>query len=157
MEFDSAGLESYETNLELERTIGVWLVLSRTPKVRIKVLREGGANHKFDRTVQRLQKPHRFAIQQRTIEAELLLDLLAEAYAAAIVIDWEGVTSNGDPVPCTPENVKAFLLAKPNIFEQVQQFAREMSTFAQSRVEEAAEALGNSSDGTNVTTLSEAN
>ncbi len=156
MDFDTQGLEAYETNADLESKVGVWLVLSREPKRRIRVLREGGSNHKFDRVLQELSKPYRFEIQQRTMSPEKQRELMIEAYARAIVVDWEGFTAEGQAVACTPTTVKALFAGHPNIFDRVQSFAQEMSTFAQTLVDDAVEALGNSSNGSANTTRSQA-
>lgn len=49
--------------------------------------------------------------------------------AAAGVIDWSGWESNGKPAPCTPENVKALLLAADHILEQVESGISEHADF----------------------------
>jgi len=58
----------------------------------------------------------------------------AISLAAAAVIDWHGWEANGQPVPCTPENVKV-LLSRDHILTQVQLgIDRHSSFFAKASV-----------------------
>jgi len=49
--------------------------------------------------------------------------------AAAAVTDWHGWEAGGKPAPCTPENVKALLMAADHILEQVESGISEHADF----------------------------
>lgn len=44
-------------------------------------------------------------------------------------LDWEGIVRNGEPVPCTPENVKDAYSAWPWLEEQVNEFLGDRRNF----------------------------
>ena len=52
----------------------------------------------------------------------------AEELAASAVVSWSGWEANGEPLPCTPENVKA-LLAIDHIFDQVNRGIQQHASF----------------------------
>ena len=78
------------------------------------------------------------------IDPETDNKLMAEIYAATIVVDWEGFTSGGEPVPCTVENVKEFLLEYPLVFDAIKDKANDVSNFLVEQTQEDSDILGNS-------------
>lgn len=141
-QFDKSGLEGYITDKEVESEIGVWL--PPFPGGReFKVLRAGGSNRKFSRAFQQAIKPYRRQLDKGSLDPETSDGLMREMYAKHIVVDWRGINDvDGNPVPCTPENVDAFFKAFPELFSDVVSYATEMATFSQENLEEAKDVLG---------------
>lgn len=48
---------------------------------------------------------------------------------AARIVDWRGVSLNGQPLPCTPGNVREVLKSYPWIAEQVVAFSDQRASF----------------------------
>lgn len=143
MKFDKAVLADYITDADREATTGVWRAYG--PKVRLKILRAGGANKRFERIRDNLLKPYRKKLLRGTLDPDTTMDVMRESYARAIVLDWEGVTDeNGELVPCTPENVEELFLQVPALFDEVVEDSTSLATFAEGEAEDAEEALGNS-------------
>lgn len=65
-----------------------------------------------------------------------------------VVTGWEGVTDRqGNLLPFTRENYIEVMRCMPSVFLQIRDAAADFSNFRVTRVEEAAENLGKSSDG----------
>jgi hypothetical protein len=132
----------FETDTAVERE-GVWLEYA--PGVEIRIARAGGSNQHFTKTLQRLSKPHRRAIQAKVIDDDILQEIGIKAYAEAIVLDWRGITrdiithndDDGDELlDFTRENVVAVLKAQPNLFLDIQKAADDIALY-RSEINEA--------------------
>ena len=142
MQFDKTGLENYITDQQVESQTGVWLPPFPGDR-QIKILRAGGSNKRFSRAFQQAIKPHRRAMERGTLDSDTSDALMRDVYSKHIVVDWKNINdAEGNPVPCTPENVKAFFVAIPEIFSEVVAYASEIATFAEENLEEAKKTLG---------------
>jgi hypothetical protein len=142
VQFDKTGLENYITDQQVESNTGVWLPPFPGDRS-LKILRAGGSNKKFSRAFQQAIKPHRRAMERGTLDSDVSDALMRDVYSKHIVVDWRNINdAEGNPVPCTPENVKAFFTALPEIFTEVVAYASEVATFAEENLEEAKETLG---------------
>lgn len=56
---------------------------------RVLIARAGGANKKFAKVLDAKTKPYRRAIQTESIETDRIMEILKEAYAECIVLNWE--------------------------------------------------------------------
>ncbi len=63
-------------------------------------------------------------------DTELQQKITVQCMAETILIDWDGVTDNGQPLPCTPEN-KLTILAIPEIRDLVSSEAQDLANFRQ--------------------------
>ncbi len=117
---------TYDTfkNSENHEQNGITLDLGDSGK--FVIARAGGGNHTYRKTLERLSKPYRRAIQARTLSIEKDTELLAKCYAECIVKSWEGVTGpDGEPLPFTQENCIKLLSDLPDLFLEIQQTANE--------------------------------
>lgn len=129
---------SSDKNLEAK---GIWLDFGA---FRIRVARAGGSNQKFKIALEQKLRPHQLQIKAGTMDNDLALRLLAEAYAEAIVLDWENVTdAAGKPMAFTEENVVKLFTDLPELFNEVQEQAGKLSNFRALEQEEAAQEVGN--------------
>ena len=142
MQFDKTGLEGYITDREVESDIGTWLPPFPNGR-RFRIKRAGGANRKFARAFQAAIKPYKRQIDREELDPDISERILREVYARHIVVDWEGIKdTEGNEVPCTPENVEAFFAAIPEIFTEVRSYADTAATFAEQNLEEAEDSVG---------------
>jgi hypothetical protein len=125
----------FETDTKVERD-GIWVEYA--PGVRIRIARAGGSNNHFAKTMQRLSKPHRRAIQTESVDEEVLLDIFIKGYATAIVVGWEGISKDlitkddadaDELLDFNKDNVEAVLRAQPNLFTDIQKAADDISYF----------------------------
>ena len=114
------------------------IVVEYAPGVEIKIARAGGGNKKFAKTMSRLAKPHRRAIQTDAIAEETLNHLFIKAYAATIILGWKGLTKDlithkeeDAKVELTfnLENAEALLTEQPNLFTDIQRTADNIALF----------------------------
>jgi hypothetical protein len=125
----------FETDTAVERE-GVWLEYA--PGVEIRIARAGGSNQFFAKTMERIAKPHRRAIQTGVIDKKILNDLFIKAYSQAIVVDWKGITKDlvtkddadsETELVFNKENVEAVLTAQPNLFADIQKAADDIALY----------------------------
>jgi len=112
---------------------------------RVTIARAGGGNKKFTRVMEAKAKPNKRAIQTETIEPEKILELLREAYAESIILNWEvkvGEDEDKNPIykqgiegpdgklmPFTKENVLKTLRVLPDLFTDLQEQATKSALF----------------------------
>jgi len=81
---------AFKTDKDAEKK-GVILNYS-ADNFRVTVARAGGANKRFEKALDRIRTPHKRAIQTEKIDLETATAILMEAYAEAIVVNWETCT-----------------------------------------------------------------
>ena len=67
--------------------------------------------------------------------SERVRAFLARKYAETLIKDWRGITSNGTPIPFSPEACTAFLLAADDAYAAVDAVVYETKNFRGSRIE----------------------
>lgn len=134
----------YRTSPELEKN-GIWLDFGNG--LRIKIRRAGGRNLFFEQVLQAKMKPYRFQIEHGRLDPETDQKLLREAYAEAVIIDWQWMDQDGNPLPFTTENVLALLEADPDLFGEIRQQAQKLANFAAEQLEQDAKNLPTGSAG----------
>jgi len=69
-------------------------------------------NDKFTKEFQRVSKPYLHQIRNGTLDKELQDKLWVGAYVGTVLLDWDGLTLNGEPVPFVKAKVVEILLDK---------------------------------------------
>lgn len=123
---------------------------------RVTVARAGGANKKYQKTLEHLARPLQRLIQTETLENERARDLLRETYARSVILNWElkteEVDEKGRPVwkqgieaedggtilPFNKENVQATLEELPDLFDDIMDQAQKSALYRKALREEAA-------------------
>lgn len=91
----------------------------------------------FQRSLNRLQAPYRKKIEKGTLDPKISRDILCEAMASALLLDWKDVVdSDNQNVEYTPELGKRALLNNDDLREYVQEFAMDMENFRQEEMKE---------------------
>lgn len=97
---------------------------------KITVARAGGANKKYQKVFEAKTRPYRRAIQAGTLDEATDKKAMAETYAEAVVLGWEGMKDAEDKdLPFTRENVVKVFLDLPDLFADVVDQATKVSTF----------------------------
>lgn len=140
MKFD--GLSDYRQNEDYESKQGI--VLDFGDGVKITGLRAGGSNFKYLTTFQEAIAPYRRGRGVRKLTPEEDRRLLREVYVDSVIIGWEGVSSDGVPVPFTRDNVLTFLETFDEVFSEIVDKLSNSMLFLDQQKEEDSEDLKNS-------------
>ena len=97
----------------------------------------GGHNFEYAEAVQRLSQPYQILIDQGKLDAEKMREILYQVYADTIVKTWAGITLDGKPTDCTPENVFAVFRERPAFFNACRTFAGQTSNYQEHYVRAA--------------------
>lgn len=143
--------KSFKTDSNLEKT-GIEIEYDG---VRVRIARAGGANENFAKALERITKPYRRQIQSDTLSLEKGNDLAAQAFAEAVVLDWEtkvGETwergidpvdagqeaESGKLLPVTKENILAVFNNLPDFFADLREQSQKAALFREDVNEAAA-------------------
>lgn len=128
---------------------GIWVQVN---DVRFKLARAGGSNKNFAKTLERLTRPHRRAIQLETLDPALGEEIMRRTYAETVVLDWDGPDESDvvsdptavregtvyDSLPFSVENCVALLKAQPDLFNLIRELADNSTNYRQSALEDNA-------------------
>jgi hypothetical protein len=96
---------------------------------------------KFQRALNRLQAPYRKKIEKGTLDPKISKEILCQAMADALLVDWEDVEdANKQPVPFSPELAFKALMNNDDLKDFLSDFGQDLENF---RAEEIVSA-GNS-------------
>lgn len=118
---------------------------------RVRIARAGGANKKFAKAMELKSRPHRRALEAGTMNEDVAMEILYEAYAETIIIGWsvpskdkedvwvsaiEG--SDGENITFNSENLVATFKALPELFLAIKDSAEQAATFRSDDLEQEA-------------------
>lgn len=136
--------EQFQTDPDLEKN-GIFIDYG---EFRVTLARAGGANKQYAKLLEAKTKPYRRAIQIETMDNEKAMDLLLEAFAEAVVLNWEvkdgdkwkkGIEGpDGDVIPFNTDNVIKTLRALPDLFNDLQEQASKVALYRKSIDEDDA-------------------
>lgn len=107
--------------------------------VKITIARAGGNNKAFAKEMEKLTKPFRRQISAGTLPDKTADIILKKAYAKHVILNWEGVVDEqGNPVPCTEENIIKVFDELPDFFIDIQEQSRNIGLFRDEEIEDAA-------------------
>lgn len=123
--------KDFSTNKELEEA-GAWIDIGDGGK--LKIARAG--NKKSIAYSRQMAKPHMAQITYGKLSDEVATELAVEVLAETILLDWDGMTDGGKPLPYSKENALNMLRAYPDFRDLVSQISNERKTF-QKEIDEA--------------------
>ena len=128
-------LSLFETDANKSKD-GVWCPIDAVTNLRIA--RYGNA--KFKRYLEREMKPYKRLIDKGALKEETADKILAGAIASTILVDWENMEYNGEPLAYSHEAaVKILLDPKLRDFRDVVvELSQDMQLFKEEEVEEDA-------------------
>lgn len=127
--------KSFQTDNEVEKR-GIILDY---PGCRIRIARAGGANANYAKVLERLTRPYKRAIANETLDREISEKIMREAYAQAVIIDWEtqvdgewrsGIEfEDGTIQPVTIDNLVKVFTDLPDLFKDITTQSNSMALF----------------------------
>lgn len=92
----------------------------------VKLLIARNNNVNFKRIFKKLTKPYKMAIENDTMREEDSIDILSEAMADSILLDWNNFP--GD-IEYSKENAKELLINDPDCLQFIQEFSNNLSNY----------------------------
>lgn len=106
--------------------------------------RAGGANTAFDKFMEEKTRNMTSRLQLAAMTEEQSGQALMEAYAATVVIGWEGVTNRaGEPLEYTKENFIQLMTDLPTLWRAIRTEAANHENFLKAQAKQEGEAVGN--------------
>ncbi len=112
-----------------EATSGKWFDVG--DGARLKIAKVGNERH--ESVLKRLRRPFK---NMRTIPEDTQTELSTKALSEAVLLDWEGVDENGEPVECTPDKRYRYLMDFPDFRELVVGIALNVHNFTDEETDE---------------------
>ncbi len=130
----------YKTEAEQEKK-GFFYKLS--PTIGILMARAGGANSNFTKFIDVETRPIRKQIKgDRTSRdvLDMLQDIMKQAFAATVILDWQGIThpTTGEILPYNQENALMLMRELPDLFADLQEQAMELANFQSEALDDDA-------------------
>lgn len=124
--------KAFKTNSTLESD-GIWLEYGQNSKgdpIRVRIARAGGTNVRFSKVLERLTRPHKKAIEMGLLDNETAQKLFQEAYAEAVVLDWQGVEDENDQqIPFSKDAAVKLFQDLPDWFRDIKEQADNVQLF----------------------------
>lgn len=109
---------------------GQWVPIGRN--ARLKIARMN--NERYRKYIKTKTKPYQSAIRAGTVDDELMIEIVVQAMARTILLDWEGLTENKAPIPYTVEKAEELLRNKEPFRELVASLANDQQLFQEEEV-----------------------
>ena len=123
-----------DTALEDE---GVWTTVDAASGCRLKIARIG--NRRYRETMARRLKPYRRALRAGTLEDQVTEKITAEVLAETVLLDWQGLEREGNPVTYSGAAAAAILAdpAYKDFRDLVVELASDQEAYRQRDIEDA--------------------
>ena len=95
----------------------------------VKLLIARANNPKFKTTFRRLTKPYKKEMENETLDEKTSGDLLAQAFAEAILLDWKDFVINGKEIEYNKENAADLLINDPDCLQFVTDYANDIDNY----------------------------
>ncbi|TAD87678.1 MAG: hypothetical protein EAZ99_16580 [Alphaproteobacteria bacterium] len=113
---------------------GVWVALG--DGARVKVARFNNPRHRS--VLDRLRRPYRSLLMAgRDLPEDVAEAMAVEATAEALLLDWDGITENGQPLAYGRETARRLLAELPDFRDAVAYLAMQAETFRREALETA--------------------
>ena len=117
---------------------GVWVDFEGDTRFKIASLH----SRRFELKLSDLMKPYRSpALRHKLDDQDFMLNLRTIAMAESVLIDWEGIEYNGEPLPFTIENAKSLLTQAPEIRKWIEDEAGKREQYLEAAKGAASENL----------------
>lgn len=100
---------------EAKEQEGVWVPLDETTRLRIARMK----NARYKAALQRKLEGQKFQVRAQAMTDEAYQKILNEVVAETILVDWEGITEQGVPLPYSVENAMHLLTVYPDFRDSV--------------------------------------
>ena len=106
---------------------GAWVPIGGG--IEVKVKRAGQANKEFAAEQMKMLKPFSKQIAMNTMDMDVLRQINAKLFAKHVIVDWRGISENGEKVPFSKEKFIEYATEMPDFFSDVFTAATELQNF----------------------------
>lgn len=106
---------------------GAWVPIGGG--IEVKVKRAGQANKEFAAEQMKMLKPFSKQIAMNTMDMDVLRQINAKLFAKHIIVDWRGISENGENVPFSKEKFIEYATEMPDFFSDIFTAATELQNF----------------------------
>jgi hypothetical protein len=117
--------KTFKTNKQKESD-GVWFQIDEQG-AKLKIARANNINYKAAQ--QKKMSRYKHAARAKTIPDSAWEEMFNELIAETILLDWEGITENGKPLPYSTEAALQYLTDMKDFRELVMGYADDMANF----------------------------
>jgi hypothetical protein len=117
-------LNTLKTDPKAEQE-GVWVTID--DKTSLKIARIN--NERYKTETRRKLAPHKRAIRNETLADSVMVPILGEVMADAILLDWRGMEENGQPLPYSRGKAAQVLTESPEFRNLVVELASDRELF----------------------------
>jgi len=93
-------------------------------------------NISFQRHFNRLQQPHSKKIAKGSLDPKIQLDIMCEAMAGSLLLNWENVGSKGELISFSKEMAKNVLINNSELREFITDYSTDLENFRDEEIEE---------------------
>lgn len=101
--------KTFKTDKSKEQD-GVWFPLDEQSKLRIARLN----NPRYQAAIQKKGNRYKLSAKVKAIPEDVWEGLMNEVIAETILVDWDGITDHGEPLPYSVENATRMLSEYPD-------------------------------------------
>lgn len=110
-----------------KETEGAWVPIGGG--IEVKVKRAGQANKEFAAEQMKMLKPFSKQIAMNTMDMDVLRQINAKLFAKHVIVDWRGISEDGEVVPFSKEKFLEYANEMPDFFSDVFAAATELQNF----------------------------
>ncbi len=125
-------LKDYATDKTKEEE-GVWEDLGEGARVKVGRMN----NKKYTNETDKILRPHRRSLRRGTLSDEVIENAMLKSMAKFILLDWEGLTLNGEDIEYSYENCLKILTDYPEFRDQITEIATSFELFKAEEIKEA--------------------
>lgn len=124
-------LDSYSVDDKLS-VEGKWVPISATAKLRIARLN----NEPYREFIRKKLKPYKSAMRAGSLDDSLMTEVVIQAMARHILLDWEGLKESGAELKYSLETCERILRDKEQFRELVAALANDADLFREAEIED---------------------
>ena len=110
-----------------KETEGAWCPIGGG--IEVKVKRAGQTNKEFSAEQMKMLKPFSKQIAMNTMDMDVLRQINAKLLAKHVIVDWRGVSIDGEEIPFSKEKFLEFANEMPDFYLDVFTAATELQNF----------------------------
>jgi hypothetical protein len=104
-----------------------------------KLARMCRSNKRYMKAVEAATRPHKRAIELGTIKPETAEEVFLDVFVGTILLGWDNITGlDGKAILFNKENAKDLMKKLPDLYDDLQEKAKNMSLFLESEMEQEA-------------------
>lgn len=124
-------LSTFDVNDKLSIE-GTWVPISKDASLKVARIN----NEKYREFVKQKTKPYRSAIRAGSVDEDLMTEIVVQAMARHVLLDWKGLTEKGTDITYSVETAERLLRDKEPFRDLVASLANDQQLFQEAEQED---------------------